>query len=281
MKQFVLGALAACALFILPAAASAADGFATANVNMRSGPSTRYPAVVVIPAGAPVRIFGCLADVPWCDVSYARIRGWVAGRYVQAVYRQNRVYVDPQYYEPLGIPTIVFDMDNYWDRNYRGRDFYRDRDRWRREPRPGRDIRQYDRDPNRRDNFGNFDRPGDDHLRDRNRWDRQRNLDDNDFGNVPPRREDGVRNRDRNRIDNGIDDLDINRDRDRNNRRDRQRDNAIGQPDNNQRPSILRPENNQPDFRDDAEPGNRRRTGYDAGQPRHRPDCKPTDDGCN
>jgi hypothetical protein len=90
--------------------------------------------VTLIPVGAPLRINGCLAETPWCDVSFAGGRGWVAGRYVQALYQQRRVYVDPQYYRPLGIPTITFDLDNYWDRNYRGRDFYRDRDRWARGP---------------------------------------------------------------------------------------------------------------------------------------------------
>nr|WP_255647716.1 SH3 domain-containing protein [Ensifer sp. IC4062] len=119
---------------LVPALAEAAEGFATANVNMRSGPSTRYPAVTVIPAGDPVEIHGCLADVPWCDVSFYGGRGWVAGRYVQAIYRSRRVYLEPEYYRPLGIPTVVFQFDRYWDRNYRGRDFYRDRDRWRRGP---------------------------------------------------------------------------------------------------------------------------------------------------
>ena len=45
----------------------------------------------------------------------------------------------------LGIPTITFDLDNYWDRNYRGRDFYRDRDRWAQQ---GPDWGQNDGDPN-------------------------------------------------------------------------------------------------------------------------------------
>ncbi|MEY9198048.1 MULTISPECIES: SH3 domain-containing protein [Sinorhizobium] len=134
MKSTFLGAAALCALSLMPVVAEAAEGFATANVNMRSGPSTRYPAVTVIPSGESVEIHGCLADRPWCDVSFYGGRGWVAGQYVQALYRSNRVYVEPEYYRPLGIPTVVFEFDRYWDRNYRGRDFYRDRDRWRRGP---------------------------------------------------------------------------------------------------------------------------------------------------
>jgi uncharacterized protein YraI len=132
VKRHIYKALAVGALLAFPSLASAAtQGFATANVNMRSGPSTRYPAVVVIPVGAPISINGCLDTVNWCDVSFARGRGWVSGNYIQTTYRQNRVYVDRQYYRPLGIPTITFDVDTYWRRYYSDRDFYRDRGRWR------------------------------------------------------------------------------------------------------------------------------------------------------
>jgi uncharacterized protein YraI len=134
MRHLFLATAALCGGLTLPAIAEAASGFSTANVNMRSGPSTAYPAVTLIPVGVSLRINGCLADTPWCDVSFAGGRGWVAGRYVQALYQQRRVYVDPQYYRPLGIPTVTFNLDSYWDRNYRGRDFYRDRDRWARGP---------------------------------------------------------------------------------------------------------------------------------------------------
>ncbi|WP_160007366.1 SH3 domain-containing protein [Rhizobium sp. 18055] len=134
MKTTLMKITAVAALLLAPALAEAAEGFATANVNMRAGPSTQYPAVTVIPAGESVEIHGCLADVPWCDVEFYNGRGWVAGRYVQALYQQRRVYVDPQYYRPLGIPTVVFSVDSYWDRNYRNRDFYSQRDRWRRNP---------------------------------------------------------------------------------------------------------------------------------------------------
>lgn len=134
MKSILMKVAAAAAVFFAPAIAEAAEGFATANVNMRAGPSTQYPAVTVIPPGESVEIHGCLADVPWCDVEFYGGRGWVAGRYVQALYQSRRVYVGPEYYRPLGIPTVVFSVGNYWDRYYSHRDFYRDRDRWRRNP---------------------------------------------------------------------------------------------------------------------------------------------------
>ena len=143
LRKFALGAVFAAAL---PALAAAAPAYSTANVNMRSGPSTQYPPVLVIPAGSRVDIQGCMQSANWCDVAYAGYRGWVSGSYLQTTYSQRRVYVDPQYYRPLGIPTITFSIGSYWDRHYRDRDFYRDRDRWRDgdyRPRPPRDDRDY------------------------------------------------------------------------------------------------------------------------------------------
>nr|WP_205937732.1 SH3 domain-containing protein [Rhizobium leguminosarum] len=158
---------------LAPAIAEAAEGYSTANVNMRAGPSTRYPAVAVIPAGSSVEIRGCLSDVNWCDVEFYGGRGWVSGQYVQALYQQRRVYVGPQYYRPLGIPMIRFSVDNYWDRYYRNRDFYRDRDRWSRGPDyyyRDRDRDNQDRDRNNRDRDRDWrDRDGRDQDRDRDR----------------------------------------------------------------------------------------------------------------
>lgn len=151
-------------------------------LRMRAGPSTRYPAVAVIPAGSSVEIRGCLSDVNWCDVEFYGGRGWVSGQYVQALYQQRRVYVGPQYYRPLGIPMIRFSVDNYWDRYYRNRDFYRDRDRWSRGPDyyyRDRDNRDRDRDRDNRDRGRNWrERDGDRDGRDRDRdW-----RDDNQRG---------------------------------------------------------------------------------------------------
>lgn len=205
MKRQIYKALAAAALFAVPAVASAASsGIATANVNMRSGPSTRYPAVVVIPAGAPITINGCLNTVNWCDVTFARGRGWVSGTYIQAGYRQNRVYVAPNYYRSLGIPTVTFDVDTYWGRYYRDRDFYRQRDRWRswdyrRDPPPPPPPHWRDRDADR-DMNGDWrrdrDRPRyDDRNRDEQGWRGERpdpRFDDRRQP-PPPRGDDGYR----------------------------------------------------------------------------------------
>ncbi|MBY5314289.1 SH3 domain-containing protein [Rhizobium leguminosarum] len=182
MKNLFVKIAAVGLLMLVPAIAQAAEGYSTANVNMRAGPSTRYPAVAVIPAGSSVEIRGCLSDVNWCDVEFYGGRGWVSGQYVQALYQQRRVYVGPQYYRPLGIPMIRFSVDNYWDRYYRNRDFYRDRDRWSRGPDyyyRDRDNRDRDRDRDNRDRDRNWrERDGDRDGRDRDRdW-----RDDNQRG---------------------------------------------------------------------------------------------------
>ncbi|MFS8115762.1 SH3 domain-containing protein [Rhizobium jaguaris] len=190
MKRKLLAAIILTAFVAIPAIAEAAEGFATANVNMRSGPSTQYPAVTMIPVGTPLQINGCLNETPWCDVSFFGGRGWVAGQYIQATYQSRRIYVGPQYYRPLGIPTVTFNLDDYWDRNYRGRDFYRDRDRWRRGPGWGynRPDANWDRRPYR-DPYWNNEPDGN--------WDRRpyRNRDWGDQQN----NEDWRRQRDRNR----------------------------------------------------------------------------------
>lgn len=261
MKRTLLAAITLTALVAIPAIADAAEGYATSNVNMRSGPSTSYPAVTVIPAGAPLEINGCLADVPWCDVSFVGGRGWVAGQYVQAVYQQRRVYVGPEYYRPLGIPTVVFNFDNYWDRYYRGRDFYRDRDRWRRGPGPGPGYGYRRPDSNFDQDWGRQPDRNWDRRPDRNRdWDDQRRDDNRDWGQQRP-----DRNRDRDwdrdnrsdrRPDNNRNDNNRNQDNNRNwdnNRPDHNRGDSNGprRPDrqqgSNDRPDNNRPDNKRPD----------------------------------
>ena len=213
----------ALATVLSPVLAEAAEGYATANVNMRSGPSTAYPAVTVIPYGAPVDIHGCLADVPWCDVSFIGGRGWVAGRYLQTDYRQNRVYLEPRYYRPLGIPTVTFSVGTYWDRYYRNRDFYRERDRWDRGPSQyDRNRPSWSRDRDRND--WNNDRPNWDRdrpSRDRdNNWNRDRDRNPPEWNRDRDRNNDRI-DRDRNR-DRGRVDQDRNRDRDQNRNNDRE-----------------------------------------------------------
>ncbi len=248
MKFKVLAASLLAALVALPAVAEAAEGFATANVNMRSGPSTAYPAVTMIPVGVSLQINGCLNDTPWCDVSFYGGRGWVAGQYIQAVYQSRRIYVGPQYYRPLGIPTVVFNFDDYWGRYYRGRDFYRERDRWRRGPGwvDRRPDSSWDRNPGWNNGPNrNWDRRPDDNRG----WDRGSDWNsgpDRNWDRRPDRNGDRDRPRDGNR-DWGRQRPD-NNNQDWGNRPDRPRDNnrPDNRPDNRPRPEPQRQPQAQP-----------------------------------
>lgn len=154
MKKLKISAMAIAMAGLFPALAAAATGFATANVNLRAGPSTQYPPVTVIPAGARLDIRGCMRSANWCDVNYRGISGWVSASYLQTTYNSRRVYVGPQYYAPLGIPNVTFSIGSYWDRHYRGRDFYRDRDRWDRRDDRRDGVRVPSRDDDRRTTSG-------------------------------------------------------------------------------------------------------------------------------
>jgi len=74
------------AMLALPGTASAAtSAYATGNVNMRTCGSTKCGRIATVPRGAPVTIYGCTGGYGWCDTQWGRYRGWVSGRYLQAV----------------------------------------------------------------------------------------------------------------------------------------------------------------------------------------------------
>ena len=88
-----------------------------------------------------MRVFGCLSDYRWCDVSYGPNRGWVYAGFLSYTY-QNRPVVIYQSGSVIGFPIITFSIGTYWDTYYRGRPWYRDRSRyynWR--PPPARPYR--------------------------------------------------------------------------------------------------------------------------------------------
>ncbi|HET6804979.1 MAG TPA: SH3 domain-containing protein [Frateuria sp.] len=119
----------------IPLQAMAADGYVTGTVTLRAGPDIGYPAVDMIPAGAPVGIEGCTDGWEWCDVVFEDERGWVAGTFIQQEYDDRPVLVHA-YGARLGVPIVSFSIVTYWDRHYVGRPFYRERERWYRRPPP-------------------------------------------------------------------------------------------------------------------------------------------------
>lgn len=110
-------AAASGALILSANAASAAQAYATTNVNMRAGPATDYPVVTTLAAGEVVAIYGCLADRSWCDVSTPGNRGWVSNDYLSAA-RGSRVGL-----ASLALPAVAFSYA-YWDSYYAQRPWY-------------------------------------------------------------------------------------------------------------------------------------------------------------
>lgn len=70
--------LAAISLSLVTGAASAAP--VTSPVNVRSGPSVKWPVIATIPAGADVQVLQCGGGWKrdWCKVSFGKISGYVA-----------------------------------------------------------------------------------------------------------------------------------------------------------------------------------------------------------
>jgi uncharacterized protein YraI len=128
MRLAILAAAAALAFAAAPASAYT-TAFPASAINMRTGPDTDYPAVIVVPAGAPVTVLGCIGGWHWCDVTYGPYRGWVAGAYLRATWQQQPMpfyHAAPRY----NVPIIAFHFGSYWDMHYRARPWYRHRDRW-------------------------------------------------------------------------------------------------------------------------------------------------------
>jgi uncharacterized protein YraI len=114
-------------------AARAADAYTNTRVSMRAGPSSDYPHVMVLNAGTPVTIYGCLQDYTWCDTSFQNARGWVAAAYLTYPYQGNRVAI-PAFGAQLGLAVLNFSLNDYWSSYYRGRPWYGRRDYWGRHP---------------------------------------------------------------------------------------------------------------------------------------------------
>ncbi|WP_019996249.1 SH3 domain-containing protein [Aureimonas ureilytica] len=193
MTKARLFLLALAGTALAPGIASAATAIATTNVNLRAGPSTAYPPVNVVRGGEEVRVYGCLANRAWCDVTFYGQRGWISSNYLAYV-RGGQRYTGPRVVPYIGAPTVTYSFGRYWDDHYRDRDFYRDRRRWDGiygprifdrgpPPRPVRERGYYDAPPpppppgwDRRDRF----------ERDRDRFEGRRDRERFEDGPPPP-----------------------------------------------------------------------------------------------
>ncbi|WDR04021.1 SH3 domain-containing protein [Devosia algicola] len=83
MKTFrhaITAILATATLLASAAAALAAPGQITANVNVRTGPGTSYAVVDMLRIGTSVEVTQCRDN--WCYVSANRTAGWVSADYI-------------------------------------------------------------------------------------------------------------------------------------------------------------------------------------------------------
>lgn len=120
--NYVLGAT----LLMIASTASAnasVTSVATANVNLRAGPSTAYPVVVVVPSGAPVITHGCTANYTWCDVSYSSHRGWMSAAYLTTIHQGKTVVLSPVVAPAVGVTVVAYNKA-YWDRYYSSYPWY-------------------------------------------------------------------------------------------------------------------------------------------------------------
>lgn len=105
-------------LAVLGAPAHAANSATvTVNLNLRAGPSTQYPVVVVVPQSAAVTVYGCNANVTWCDIAYGSARGWASANYIRVSSGGQTVVVTPGVAAAVGLATVTYNRV-YWDTYY-------------------------------------------------------------------------------------------------------------------------------------------------------------------
>jgi uncharacterized protein YraI len=120
-------------LSVASLSAQAQEGYVMVNLNMRAAPDSDYPLITTLEAGSPISVLGCIDDYEWCDVSAYGERGWVSGDYIEYDYQDRRVPLYG-YGAQFGVPIISFVIGDYWGSHYNHRPFYRNRDRWYRQP---------------------------------------------------------------------------------------------------------------------------------------------------
>lgn len=115
---------------LMPQSARAADAYATTNLHLRAGPHSGLPVVATLQRHERVELLGCADGYQWCEVrtSYDEY-GWVSSYYLRMLQGNNSyAIIDSNGYSSTRI--IIYKPRDYWDRHYRNKNFYRDRNRW-------------------------------------------------------------------------------------------------------------------------------------------------------
>lgn len=97
-----------------------------------AGPSTSYPTVSYVGAGAFVTLNGCLSDYAWCEINDGLNRGWVDPENL-AVYQNSVPYAFYDATPWFNYPIVSFVLGDYWGRYYLNQPWYGERyryDRW-------------------------------------------------------------------------------------------------------------------------------------------------------
>lgn len=102
-----LAIAAVLAAMALSAPALAFTSFATAHLNIRSGPGPQYPVIEMINYNDRVEVSGCLKDVSWCAVTAGGVAGWAAGEYL-AYDAPGAVVQLPTAGDALSIPVLTY-----------------------------------------------------------------------------------------------------------------------------------------------------------------------------
>jgi len=116
--KFASRLVVSASVFLLTVGSAAAmTAVAVVDLNVRSGPGTRYPVIAVIPRGDVADATNCSAG--WCQVAYRGNMGWASQAYLNltgnAYY--NDYYTGPyynDYYYPFGLIYTWPYYNNYY-----------------------------------------------------------------------------------------------------------------------------------------------------------------------
>ncbi len=111
MRQAIKGVLAAFLLAGASGAAGAVPAIVETDLNVRTGPSTGYPVMDTMPAGATVDVVACYSG--WCEIVWDRFGGFASRAYLAIA--PGGTVIEP----PVGAivaPGIVVYEARYFER---------------------------------------------------------------------------------------------------------------------------------------------------------------------